>query len=179
MVSPTSFFSRARVAALLAGAALVVSACGSAVALDDATPRATASVPATTPSSAPVAPPVEAPATDAGPEESFRAWLAASRAPDTDTACGYMTEALVQRMLDELAAGGFPGLTDCATLITTTAQMYAAVGQSAEVDIEVREQTADRAVLGVAYATGNSCGTAVMTPSAGRWVITENSEEEC
>ncbi|MCA5894782.1 hypothetical protein LEP48_15690 [Isoptericola sp. NEAU-Y5] len=112
------------------------------------------------------------------PEGSFRAWLAASREPDVDTACGYLTPALVDRMVAEMIADGWPGITDCASMTTATAELYAAFDQSAEVRVEVREEGPDLAELSIVYATG-TCGSVVMEPEGGRWVINEQSEEEC
>lgn len=115
---------------------------------------------------------------DESPEASFRAWLAASRAPAVETACGYMSPPLVERMVAEMAAQGWPGITDCASMITTTAELYAAVGDVAEVEISVREERPDATVLSVAYA-GGDCGSAVMVSEGARWIITEQSEEQC
>ncbi|MET3975332.1 hypothetical protein [Cellulosimicrobium sp. 4261] len=112
------------------------------------------------------------------PEESFRAWLAASRAPDVDVACGYLAPELVDRMVAEMASQGWPGITDCASMITTTAGLYAAVGDVPDVEVGVREERADATVLSVVY-DGGDCGTAVMVPHGPRWVVTEQSEEEC
>lgn len=112
------------------------------------------------------------------PEESFRAWLAASRAPDVEVACGYLAPELVDRMVAEMTAQGWPGITDCASMTTTTAGLYAAVGDVPEVEVGVREERADATVLSVVY-DGGDCGTAVMVPQGTRWVVTEQSEEEC
>ncbi|KFD44199.1 hypothetical protein IU11_04675 [Cellulosimicrobium sp. MM] len=112
------------------------------------------------------------------PEESFRAWLAASRAPDVEVACGYLAPELVDRMVAEMTAQGWPGITDCASMTTTTAGLYAAVGDVPEVEVGVREERADATVLSVVY-DGGDCGNAVMVPQGTRWVVTEQSEEEC
>ncbi|UTT58211.1 hypothetical protein [Cellulosimicrobium cellulans] len=112
------------------------------------------------------------------PEESFRAWLAASRAPDVEVACGYLAPELVDRMVAEMTAQGWPGITDCASMTTTTAGLYAAVGDVPDVEVGVREARADATVLSVVY-DGGDCGTAVMVPQGARWVVTEQSEEEC
>lgn len=113
-----------------------------------------------------------------GPEGSFRAWLAASRAPDIDIACSYLTPELVDRMVAEMADEGWPGITDCASMTSTTADLYAAVGASADASVEVRSETADRAELSVVYASGD-CGTVVMRPAVTHWIITEQSQELC
>ncbi|MFB8229515.1 hypothetical protein [Cellulosimicrobium sp. NPDC055967] len=112
------------------------------------------------------------------PEESFRAWLAASRVPDVEVACGYLAPELVERMVAEMTLQGWPGITDCASMTTTTAGLYAAVGDVPDVEIAVREERADATVLSVVYA-GGDCGSAVMAPAGTRWVVTEQSEEEC
>ncbi|CAM5791482.1 hypothetical protein [Cellulomonas persica] len=118
-----------------------------------------------------------APGSDEGPEGAFRTWLTASRSADAATACAYLTPALAQRMVDELAAG-LPGISDCASMVEFTAGLYAAVGQSAEVEVELVEQTDEHAVLDVTYASGD-CGTVVLVPGTGHWVLDERSEEQC
>ena len=171
---PTAFRRRRSpwlVAPLLG--AVLVSGC-TATEPDDASPTPTPSPTAPDTQAAP-----ETPVGDSGPEDSFRTWLAASRAPDVATACGYMTPELAQRMVDEITAQGFPGITDCASLIETTAGLYAAVGQSAETVVELREQTDEQAVLHVVYVEGSSCGRIVLVPGDGHWVMTERSQEEC
>lgn len=95
-----------------------------------------------------------------------------------ETACGYLAPALADRMVAEMTAQGWPGITDCASMITTTAALYAAVGDVAEVEVTVREERPDATVLAVAY-TGGDCGTAVMAPAGPTWVVTEQSEEQC
>jgi len=139
----------------------------------------TGSEPTASATAAPPAAAPQAPAGDEGPEDSFRTWLAASRAPDVATACAYMTPELAQRMVDEITARGFPGITDCATLIEMTAGLYAAVGQSSETQVELLEQSADSARLHVVYTEGSSCGSIVLQPGDGHWVLTERSAEEC
>ncbi len=117
-------------------------------------------------------------ADEGGPVDAFRTWLAASRAPDTETACAYMTPELAQRMVDEITAQGFPGITDCTSLIGMTASLYAAVGQTAEPQVELVSETATDAVLHVAYSA-KSCGRVVLERGAEHWVLGERSEEEC
>ena len=173
----------ARPLALAAAVVLAAAACSPASSPDGApagppVQSRTTPDPATDPTPGPTSPAAEPTTADTGPEDSFRAWLAASRAPDATTACAYLTDELVERMVDEMTATGFPGVTDCRSMIETTAPIYAALGSSAEVVIEVRERTADRAVLGVTYVSG-TCGSVEMVPRAGRWVMTENAEEEC
>lgn len=111
------------------------------------------------------------------PEAAFRAWLAASREPDTAEACGYMSDALVKRMLAEMDASGIP-VADCAAMITATAELYAAFGESAEVEVETLAHEADRAELYVTYAAGD-CGRVELVPNGGSWVMTQNAEDEC
>lgn len=146
-------------------------------------PSATATNAASPTAEATEAPPAgeggtELPYGDGGPEDSFRTWLAASRAPVTDVACSYMTPELADRMVAEVAAQGLP-VTDCAGLIDLTAGLYAASGQSAETSVEVLEQTDEMAVLHVVYTEGSSCGKVVMVPSGGHWILDERSKEEC
>ncbi|MHA7135517.1 hypothetical protein [Oerskovia turbata] len=177
-----------RAAASLAGLlALVLStaACaGGAAAPGSANePAPTASAPAPETSPAPDEPttPEAGPAASdspTSPEAAFRAWLTASRAPDTATACGLLAPELVDRMVAEMTAQGWPGITDCASMITTTAELYAAVGDVPEVELSVLEERPDATVLSVAYV-GGDCGTAVMAPRGAGWVITEQSEEQC
>lgn len=132
------------------------------------------------------APPAEtagaAQATSEGetPVESFRAWFDATRAPDVDAAvaCGYLTDELIERMLDELAANGWSAVTDCPTMITETAALYAAFDVDAEVRVETRSATAERAELHIVYP-GGDCGSIALRPDGESWVITEQSEEQC
>lgn len=88
-----------------------------------------------------------------------------------------MTPALQDKMVGELA-GRVPGVDDCASLIEMTAGLYAAAGQSSETVVELREESADRAVLHVTYAAG-TCGLVVLQPGDGHWVLDERSKEEC
>ncbi|SMF27976.1 hypothetical protein SAMN02744115_02382 [Cellulosimicrobium cellulans J1] len=172
-------------ALLVALVVAATTACTAPAPPDDAT-TTTTPTPRTSPSEPAATEPTETeepPASDdAGaaesPEEAFRAWLAASRAPDVEVACGYMEPALVDRMVAEMTAQGWPGITDCASMVTTTAALYAALGSVADVEIQVREERPDAVVLGVVYASG-SCGSAVMLPDGSRWRIGEQSQEEC
>ena len=63
-------------------------------------------------------------------------------------------------------------------MITTTAGLYAAVGDVPDVEVGVREERTDATVLSVVYE-GGDCGSAVLVPQGARWVLTEQSEEEC
>lgn len=114
-----------------------------------------------------------------GPEESFRAWLAASREPDAREACRYLTQGLVDSMLDELERDGWGDLKNCETLTTTTAELYKAAGASSGAEVEVVSETAQRAELRVVYADSGNCGAVVLVPRSAYWVMTEQSEERC
>ncbi|MFK4729900.1 hypothetical protein ROT00_09455 [Agromyces mediolanus] len=171
-MTPPSPFRRAirplAVGALLAG---ILSGC-TAAPTDDANPAASTPV-----ASTPAASPPPAASTGETPEESFRAWLAASREPDAGTACSYLSDGLVERMLAELAANGI-AVDGCAEMITTTAELYAAIGESPDAEVETISETADRAELFVTYASAD-CGTVVLVPEGARWILTEHSEERC
>ncbi|MCM0638464.1 hypothetical protein [Cellulomonas wangsupingiae] len=171
---------RSSAAAALVLAVGVTACVGTEAGTDGTAPSAPTPAPS---ASASAAPPVAAPArpttVGSGPEDSFRAWLAASREPAAATACAYMTPVLAQRMVDEVTAIGFPGITDCEGLIEMTAGLYAAVGQSSEATVDLVEQTPEHAVLDVVYAEGSSCGRVVLRPGPGHWVLDERSQEEC
>lgn len=111
------------------------------------------------------------------PELAFRTWLAASREPDTDVACGYLTDELVDRMLAELEAGGIP-VDSCAEMMSTTAALYKAVGDTGEVEIRTLSETETDAVLDVTYL-GGDCGTVALQRTEADWIITEQTEEQC
>ncbi|GAA2455767.1 hypothetical protein [Agromyces soli] len=121
--------------------------------------------------------PPPSPAAAETPEQSFRNWLAASREPEVELACSYVSEELVTKMLAELAASGV-ALGGCAEMIATTAQLYAALGESADAEVETVSEAADRAELFVTYGSGD-CGTVVLVPGGGRWILTEHSQEVC
>ena len=131
---------------------------------------AASSVPSLSPSSAPTA---DVP----GPEESFRAWLAASRKPDVGAACAALTPALQARMIAELNAGGAVQISTCEGMIAATAALYRATGDTGEVDVTVQDETATKATLFVTYIDDGDCGTVVMERQAGAWIITEQSQE--
>ncbi|MBN8206110.1 hypothetical protein JF550_09080 [Microbacterium esteraromaticum] len=133
---------------------------------DSATTKPTATSPAPSPTTS-----------SATPQQSFLDWLAASREPNADVACAYLSDALVERMLAEMKASGFP-VSDCAEMTNVTAQAYAATGNVAEVDIETVSEEAQRAELFVTYA-GGSCGTVVLEPGVEHWIMTEQSKEQC
>lgn len=167
MVGPST------VVALLASTALLVAGCTSTPGSE---PSSSPTPSVATSSEPPSAPPSQPAAADSGPVEAFRTWLAASREPDTDTACGMMTDALVERMIAELAATGV-SVSDCAEMISSTAALYSGLGIGAEVDITVQEETEDSATLFVVYAADGDCGTAVLQHDADGWVINELSQE--
>lgn len=162
----------AAVTALLASTVLLVTGCTSTSVEPTVSPSPVAestAEPTTEPSP-------EATETD-GPADAFRAWLTASREPDTAAACALMTDALVDRMIAELTASGV-AVSDCDEMISSTAALYAGLGIGADVDITVQEETADSATLFVVYTDGGDCGTVVLERDAGTgWVINELSEE--
>ncbi|MEV7963231.1 hypothetical protein [Oerskovia paurometabola] len=162
----------------LAPAALTACAGGASAGSDASAPAGGVVGSAPSPTVTSPAEPPPAPQDAETPEDAFRAWLVASRVPDGETACEYLAPALADRMVAEMTAQGWPGITDCASMITTTAALYAAVGDVAEVEVTVREERPDVTVLAVAYA-GGDCGTAVMAPAGSTWVVTEQSEEQC
>lgn len=130
------------------------------------------------------APAVETPEPTAEPtaevlsaSDGFLAWLDASREPDSAVACAGLTDELAQRMISQLNESGLAAVSTCEEMISMTAEAYRALGQSADVDIEVREETAADAVLFVTYAAGGDCGTVVMDRVGDGWVINELSEE--
>lgn len=110
-------------------------------------------------------------------ETAFLAWLEASRSPDVAEACAAMTDALVDRMLAEMEADGFPGVDSCEAMIEVSAELYKSFGSSAEVTVEVQEETDIEAVLFVTYLDSGDCGTVTMAWQTGRWMLTEQSEE--
>lgn len=120
----------------------------------------------------------DAPADDAdlGPVETYLAWLEASRIPDVDEACGYLSDELIDRMLAEMAANGYAGIEDCAQMTQMTADLYRTFNQGAEVDVRVVEENQDDATLFVTYVDSGECGTIVLSRKTGRWIITEQSE---
>ncbi|MDR2996746.1 MAG: hypothetical protein LBU78_01340 [Microbacterium sp.] len=163
----TSALTRVLLAATFATALAVLPACsapsGDAPAVQTPTPRST--------------PAVSAPAEEQTPELAFHTWLTASREPDAAVACSYLTDALVDRMLAEMKASGLPA-ADCAEMIESTAALYKATGQSADVEIDTVSVTADSAELSVAYVSG-SCGSVVMERANAQWIMNEYSEEDC
>lgn len=108
------------------------------------------------------------------PEEAFRTWLAASRAPDAVTACAYLNDALVERMLTAMKTSGV-AVSGCAEMIEVTAQAYKAAGSSQEVEIQTLSHSASAAELHVTYLDGGGCGRVVLERGTSSWIITEQS----
>ncbi|MFE6994763.1 hypothetical protein ACFVAE_02285 [Microbacterium sp. NPDC057659] len=156
---------------------LLATAFVSALAALPACSASSGDAPAPHSSDAASTPSAPASADDQSPELAFRTWLAASREPDAAVACSYLTDALVDRMLAEMKASGLPA-ADCAEMIESTAAMYKATGQSADVEIDTVSATADTAELSVTYVSG-SCGSVVMERASAQWVMNEYSEEDC
>lgn len=116
---------------------------------------------------------------DMGPVETYLAWLEASRIPEPEAACGYLTEELIERMLREFEAG-YPGsgVDSCEEITELTAELYRAAGQGAEVDVQITEESETTATLFVTYIDTGECGTIVLhTTESGSWVINEMSEQ--
>ncbi len=80
-------------------------------------------------------------------------------------------------MLAELNETGPLHAESCEEMITATAELYRAAGQSAEVDITVQEETETDATLFVTSLASGDCGTIVMTRTDADWLITEASKE--
>ena len=132
------------------------------------------------PSAEPTAEPsVEPSGAAESPEESFRAWLVASRTPDAALACSYLTPGLVEKMIAELASGGLGSVASCEELTEASAELFKAVGADAEVVVDTTEQSPTHAELWVQYVSSGKCGTVDMVPSGAHWVMTEQSEVRC
>ncbi|WKK72653.1 hypothetical protein Q0F99_06890 [Rathayibacter oskolensis] len=130
-----------------------------------------------TSAAAPAASEAPEPEPEQSAEDGFRDWLAASRAPDAASACAGLSPELAARMVAEMNDTGPLHVESCDAMITATAELYRATGQSAEVDIAVQQETATDATLFVTYLASGDCGTVVMTRPATSWIITEQSEE--
>ncbi|MWV48748.1 hypothetical protein GRS96_05570 [Rathayibacter sp. VKM Ac-2803] len=168
---------RGRVSAMLGAAVavvLTVSACTASPV--DPPPSTAAAEPAST-SPALSTPPEVEPVPTRSASDGFREWLTASRAPDAATACARLSPELAARMVDELNATGPLQVASCDEMITATAELYRATGQSAEVDIEVEQETATAATLFVTYLSSGDCGTVVLERPATTWILTEQSQE--
>lgn len=111
-----------------------------------------------------------------GPLETYLAWLEASRAPDTDTACALLSDELIDRMLAEFESIYGADLGGCAALTEQTAQLYEVFSKNADVDTDVIAETETTATLFVTYLASGDCGTVEMRKEPTGWIITENSE---
>lgn len=166
---------RAPVLVIAVTLAVLLSGCSASVEPSDtdATPSATPIV-TSTPTPTASAPAESAP--QVGPVDVFLEWLAASREPDAARACSLMSAELQQRMLDEFAVTLGASFPDCHAMITETAAIYAAVGASADVDVEVVTETANEATLFATYGDSGKCGTIHLAASGDSWILTEQSE---
>lgn len=141
------------------------------------TPAAT-STESATPAPAPTeaAPPPEEQPTGQSAADGFRAWLAVSRAPDAAAACAGLAPELATRMVDEMNATGPIPVESCEQMISTTAELYRATGQSTDVDIAVEQETESAATLFVTYLSSGDCGTVVMELTGTEWILTDQSK---
>ncbi|WP_353114391.1 hypothetical protein [Microbacterium sp.] len=159
-------------AGVAAAAILMIGGCAS-------TPAAEETVPTPAGSEAPASPTPDP--QESAPRESategFLAWLDSSRRPDAAKACAGLTPELAARMLTELNATSPVRAESCEQMITATAELYRALGQSAEVDVAVQRETDQDAVLFVTYADSGDCGTVTMSRPGTSWVITEQTQE--
>jgi hypothetical protein len=163
------------IAGFLAAAALALSACSAHPAPDPTrSPGSSAAASGDPVGSATPSPTSDAaePATDA-----FLAWLAASREPDADAACAALAPELAARMISELNQGGAVHVESCEAMITATADLYRAVGQDAEADVDVQQESPTDATLFVTYLATGDCGTVVMHRTGGTWILTEQTRE--
>lgn len=112
-----------------------------------------------------------------GAADAFRAWLDASRVPDTAASCAALSPELATRMVAELNERGPVHVSSCDDMIAVTAELYRALGQDAQVDIAVQHETATDATLFVTYLASGDCGTVVMTRPTSDWTITDQSRE--
>lgn len=158
----------------LAAAALVLTACTAAPDEPDEPAGSSRPIASQAPSTTPA--PAASDGTADGPVESFRAWFEATRTPDPAAACAALSPALAERMLAELNQNGL-ALTTCEEMIQATSELYRSTGQSADVDVDVRSETATDATLFVTYGASGDCGTVVMHRDAASWIITDESRE--
>ena len=166
---------RGRVAPVAAGMLLVAALTGCSAGAEEQD-AAEPAAPAASASETPVPTPEPTEETMSA-SDGFLAWLDASREPDPAAACAGLTDELAERMISQLNASGLTTVSTCEEMISVTAEAYRALEQSAEVDIEVREETAVDAVLFVTYAASGDCGTVAMDRVGDGWVINELSEE--
>jgi len=112
-----------------------------------------------------------------GAADAFRAWLDISRIPDTAASCAALSPDLATRLVAELNERGPVHVSNCDEMIAVTAELYRALGQDAQVDISVRQETPTDATLFVTYLATGDCGTVVMTRPGTDWIITEQTRE--
>lgn len=159
-------------AGVAVAAVLMISGCASAPSAEGAASPAAESKAPASPSPDPQE---SAPGESA--TEGFLAWLDASRRPDAAKACAGLTPELAARMLAELNATSPVRAESCEQMITATAELYRALGQSAEVDVAVQRETDQDATLFVTYADSGNCGTVAMSRPGTSWIITEQTQE--
>ncbi|HIY66477.1 MAG TPA: hypothetical protein H9830_09400 [Candidatus Agrococcus pullicola] len=109
------------------------------------------------------------------PVETFLAWLDASRIPEPDLACGYMSDELIDKMIDEFQTnyGTDPG--GCEGLTRLTAELYETFNQSAEVSIDVASENETHAVLFVTYLESGDCSMVAMENTGSGWIMTDQT----
>lgn len=134
---------------------------------------------AITPSATPE--PSEAPeptetAAELGPEETFRAWLTASRKPDAPLACSYMSAELQQKILTEISQS-LATVASCEEMIEQTAAAYALSESSTDVDVQIVSESAAEATIFATYLGSGKCGTIVLAKRDGSWIMTDQVEE--
>ena len=112
-----------------------------------------------------------------GASEAFRAWLAASRVPDVETACAGLSPDLAARMIAEINATLPTTVQNCEQMIAAAAELYRAVDANADVELAVQSETATDATLFVTYLGTGDCGTVVMKRAGTDWIITDESRE--
>lgn len=171
-------FRNGRVSAAIgigAAAMLLLSACAPSPDMNQnastQSGAATSTVESTVPASDPATP------RPLGAADAFRAWLDASRVPDTAASCAALSPELATRMVAELNERGPVHVSSCDEMIAVTAELYRALGQDAQVDIAVQQETATDATLFVTYLASGDCGTVVMTRPTSDWTITDQSRE--
>lgn len=163
--------TRLRIAGGIAAALLFLSACSSTPPVETAEPTPTVEE-----APSPTEDDSGAEETSAdGPVETFLAWLDASRIPEPDVACGYMSDELIDKMIDEFVAnyGQDPG--GCEGLTRLTAELYETFDQSAEVSIDVVSENETHAVLHVNYLENGDCATVAMENTGSGWIMTDQT----
>lgn len=122
--------------------------------------------------------PVEPPqptetAAELSPQDTFLAWLAASRKPDAPLACSYLNQELQERMLDEFKSDLGAAFASCEEMTEKTAAVYALSEASAEVSIQTISETAGHAVLNATYVDNQKCVTVELVKDGSKWIMTE------